>query len=82
MSRTAIQAWPVALAPGSWLPKAKQRHDRQDEKILLARRFEDIPRMTNFCAEMTPDDESFDNHGNLVRHQTIKNWAARVATAK
>ena len=82
MSRTAIQARPVDERTMFLAASAMTTTIASTSKYLLTGVLKAKPRISMFCAEITPDEELFDNQGNLVRHQTMKNCAASVATAR
>src|SRR5574343_1167124 len=82
MSRTAIQARPVDERTMFLAASAITTTMESTSRYFSTGVFSSCPKMISFWVEITPDDELFDSQGNLVRHQTMKNWAARVATAR
>ncbi|MNL24067.1 hypothetical protein D3C87_1454900 [compost metagenome] len=82
MSRTAIQARPVAERTRFLATNASTVTKASTNRYLRTGVSMAKPKRSSRCAVITPDELLFDSQGNLVSAQTTKNCAASVATAR
>ncbi len=82
MSRTAIHARPMLLRTMFLAPSAITTTIVRTSRYFSTALSKVTPRIVICWAVMTPDELSFENHGNFTSAQTMKNCAASVATAR
>ena len=82
ISLTAIHARPVEDRTKFLPSRANPATMKSTSKYLEIGVSNAKPKIVRVCALITPDELLLENQGNFVRHQTTKNCAAKVATAR